>query len=57
MKLFTIAALATILAVTVSAVPMEKRASCKIDDGIKIASLHGAISSFYSIDLLSSLHH
>jgi hypothetical protein len=35
MKLFPIAAIATILAVTVSAaIPMEKRASCKTDDGI-----------------------
>jgi hypothetical protein len=34
MKFFPIAALATILAVTASAaVPMEKRASCKTDDG------------------------
>ncbi|GAB5588145.1 hypothetical protein Unana1_03045 [Umbelopsis nana] len=32
MKLFPIAALATILAVTASAIPMEKRASCKTDD-------------------------
>ncbi|CAM0139974.1 hypothetical protein VKS41_007619 [Umbelopsis sp. WA50703] len=32
MKIFPIAAIAAILAVTVTAVPMEKRATCKTDD-------------------------
>jgi hypothetical protein len=37
MKFFPIAALATILVVTASAtVPMEKRASCKTDDGMLV---------------------